>query len=254
MNLGDLLSELRVNILNDRSDRTAGASDYLWTDATLVRYINEAQRRFARRALVIRDGTSDATKITLVAGQAEYPLDQAFLGILSAKIVGDTADLIRAGHAAFDTYRVPDSYFFDTSQLSTLPPGKPVAWSTDEYLSEDDHGSAAAMTLRVYPVPDVAHAGAVIQLRVVRLPYDDLVPANLQAIPEIPPDHHIEMLDWAAYLALRIVDQDAGNANLSDKFRASFEGHVQLARDSVMRKLFAPQQWGFGRNGFTWEP
>ena len=61
------------------------------------------------------------------------------------------------------------------------------------------------------------------------------------------------MLDWAAYLALRIVDVDAGMPSRANEFRASFEDHVKNARNSAMRKLFAPLQWGFGRNGFTWE-
>ena len=75
MNLGELLNELRVNILNDRSDRISGSSDYLWTDETLINYINVAQRRFARRSLCLRDSkTAEVCQITLVAGQAEYTL------------------------------------------------------------------------------------------------------------------------------------------------------------------------------------
>jgi hypothetical protein len=48
MELSDLLDELRNNILYDRSDSVSGDPDQLWSDATLVRYINEAQRRFAK--------------------------------------------------------------------------------------------------------------------------------------------------------------------------------------------------------------
>jgi hypothetical protein len=73
MKLGDLLSELRLNILNDRSDRIDGDSDYLWTDETLVRYINEAQRRFACRSLVIRDATTpEVVDVVLETGVTEY--------------------------------------------------------------------------------------------------------------------------------------------------------------------------------------
>ena len=58
MNLGELLSTLRGPILNDRSARVAGSSDYLWTDEQLVLFINEAQRRFAAKSLILRDGTT----------------------------------------------------------------------------------------------------------------------------------------------------------------------------------------------------
>lgn len=252
MKLAELLDELRVNILNDRSDRTGGSSDYLWTDATLTRYINEAQRRFARKGLVIRDSkTADCCEVTLVADQTEYTLHPSVLAVVSAKLDGEANDLARGGHSAFGTYHQPDTYYFDPGQLSSLPPGKPLAFGTDETISADDNGSLGAVTLRVYPTPTAAYAGQKLKLRVVRLPLEVLKSSN--QVPEIPEDHHLEMLDWAAYLALRIVDHDAGDPARANEFRASFEDHVRRARTDAMRKLFAPTQWGFGRNGFSWE-
>ncbi len=255
MTLGELLEELRENILHDRSDRTAdSADDYLWSDKTLVRYINEAHKRFARKALVLRDGTtSSVTRITLETATKEYPLHRSVIGVLSARLIGDNADLARAGHSALDTYRVPDTYFFDPSQLATLPPGKPLAWSTDEYLSADSDGTLSVATLRIYPEPSADYNARVIYLRTIRLPLADLTLDNLDAVPEIPEEHHVEMLDWAAYLALRIVDTDAGFPARAAEFRQSFEQHVEEAKDLAMRKIFTPLQWGFGRNAFSWE-
>lgn len=254
MNLQELLTELRENILHDRSDRVAGTPDYLWSDATLVRYINEAQKRLARRGLVIRDGTTaEVTQVALVAGQNEYPLHPSVLAVMSVRLTGDNADLARAGHAAFDTYHMPDPYFFDPSQIAQLPPGKPLAFATDEYLSADDYDSVSVPTLRIYPMPSDAYDGQIIRLRVVRLPLEELSLSRPTASPEVPSDHHLEMLDWAAYLALRIVDIDGGMPARANEFRASFEDHVKNARNAAMRKLFTPLQWGFGRNGFTWE-
>jgi hypothetical protein len=253
MNLGELVEELRENILHDRSNRVAGASDQLWSDATLVRYIDEAQRRLAREGLVIRDASNpDVTTVNLVAGTDEYALHPAILAVISARQVGDVSDLARAGHAAFQTYHQPDPYFFDPSSLSSLAPGKPLAYSTDEYLRMDEDGSSGVVSLRVYPTPDAGHLGD-IRLRVVRLPVERLSAKNLCAVPEVPEIHHLEMLDWAAYLALRIVDTDGGMPARAMEFRASFEDTVRKARNSAMRKMFTPLQWGFGRNGFSWE-
>jgi hypothetical protein len=252
MNLGELLDELRNNILHDRSDRVSGSSDYLWTDATLIRYINEAQRRFARKGLILRDGrASEITQVTLATDVTEYALHPSILGVISAKLTGDTGDLRRAGHTAFDTYQQPDTYYFDPSQLNALPPGKPLAFSTDEYMSGDDNDSLGVITLRVYPAPTAEYNGQIIRLRVVRMPMESL--RNMNQVPEIPEEHHLEMLDWAAYLALRIVDHDAGDPGRANEFRAYFEDHVRNARNSAMRKMFTPMQWGFGRNGFSWE-
>jgi hypothetical protein len=254
MNLQQCLDMLKNNILYDRSDRVAGTPDYLWSDETLITYINEAQRRFARLGLLIRDGsTPDVTQVTLTAGVNFYALDPSVLAVMSVRYPGDNADLARGGHNAFDTYRKPDPYWFDPSMMEQRGPGKPLAYSTDEYLSPDDYDSASVVTLRIYPVPDSLQTGKVLQMRVVRLPLDDLTSANMQAVPEIPRDHHLEMLDWAAYLALRIVDVDAGMPALADKFRASFDDAVTKARNNLLRKEFAPAQWSFGRDSFSWE-
>ena len=132
-------------------------------------------------------------------------------------------------------------------------PGAPVAYSTDEGVSDFNSDSVSQVVLRVYPAPSATQAGSVVKLRVLRKPIEELRLTNGGAVPEIPEDHHLEMLDWAAYLALRIVDDDAGSPARAKEFAASFDAHVTNARKLVMRKLFAPQPWGFGRGGFSWE-
>lgn len=254
MTLGDLLTELRENILHDRSDQVSGQSDRLWSDATLVRYINEAQKRFARLGLVIRDAsTPEVTQVTLVAGQDVYPLHQSVLAVISAKHAADAGDMTRTGHAALGAYYRPTGITWDPAQYAQMPPGKPVAYSTDEEVRTDDDSTQSLVTMRVYPTPNATYDGSVLNLRVVRLPLDELRSTVLTAVPEIPAIHHVEMLDWAAYLALRIVDHDIGDPGRAHEFRALFEKHVTQARKDAMRKMFAPAPWGFGRNGFSWE-
>lgn len=253
MILSDLVQELREGILNDRSDRASGTSDYLWTDATLVRYINEAQRRFAVRGLVLRDGSTDeVTQVTLVEGQDVYPLHQAVISVMSARIEGQVADLTRTGHNTLSAYRPPTDTWIDPNYFTSVQPGPTLAYLTDEQLSLDDDDTLSAVNLRVFPVPAAAQEGQVLRLRVVRKPLDELRATAMGASPEIPADHHIEMLDWAAYLALRIVDDDAGAPKRAGEFAASFEAHVQAAKNTAIRKLFAPMQWGFGAGGFSW--
>jgi len=257
MNLTELLSELRENILHDRSSLVGGTSDLLWSDATLIRYINEAHRRFARRGLVLRDANNtrhpEVTSVTLVEDQTEYPLHESVISILSAKVGGTVRDMARTGHSVLDGYVPPDTTTFDSASLETLAPGLPSVFSTDEQIVYDSDGSLTRVTLRVYPAPSADHAGADVALRVVRMPLEDLTAANMKAVPEIPRDHHLEMLDYAAYLALRIVDTDAGNSRRADDFRKMFEAHVMEARKHARRKIFAPRPWGFGHGGFTWE-
>lgn len=254
MNLGELLQELRENILNDRTDRVEGTSDYLWTDATLVRYIDEAQRRLAIHGLVIRDSiTPEVTEVTLVEGQTHYTLHDSVIAVLSARRADDTADLRRTGHPMLGAYRPASETWEDTTGYTGLPPGRVMVYSTDEGVVTGDTDAVGNLSLRVYPEPDADEDGEIIKLRVVRKPIDRLSAGNLSATLEIPEEHHIEILDWAAYLALRIVDDDAGNPRRALEFRASFEDTVKRARMLAMRKMYAPTPWGFGRNGFTWE-
>lgn len=253
MTLGDLLKLLRESILNDRSDRASGTSDYLWTDQTLVTYINEAQRRFAVKGLILRDATTDAvTLVTLVAGQSTYPLHKSVIAVMSARRTDQEADLTRVGHAVLAAYRAPVDQWIDPAYYTGLPAGPSLAYATDEGLVDFDAGSLSQIAMRVYPAPTTEQAGQTIRLRVVRKPLEPLVVGAPDGEPEIPEDHHIEMLDYAAYLALRIVDDDAGAPRRAEEFRQSFEDHVKAARALAMRKLFAPMGWGFGQGGFSW--
>lgn len=253
MKVRELLRILREDMLHDHSARVPDASDddRLWSDATLVRYIDEAQRRFARRSLILRDATTpEATRLKLVAGQAHYKLHQSVLAVVSAKFANDVGDLTRAGHSMFSTAIAPDMRVFDPAYFSSLPDAKPIVYTTDEEIARDDDGFMVAPTMRLYPTPSAAFDNAEVRLRVVRLPLDRLSPTLLDMEPEVPEDYQIDMLDWAAYLALRIVDLDQEAPARAEKFAASFEAHVKAARQELMRKVFTPTHWGFGRGGW----
>lgn len=250
--LDELLDELRDNILNDRGSSTTD-DDKLWSDATLVRYINESQRRFAKRSFIIRDNTTaEVCNVTLVEGVTEYTLHPSILHVITARISTSQCDLLRLGHSSLSLFSNPNAIAYSPS-YEQLSPGAPVAYTTDETLGEDDDATIAAVTMRIFPTPRAEDAGTIIKMRVVRMPLDALVATNLSMTPEIPVDHHLEMLDWAAYLALRIADHDAGNPKRAAEFAASFEVHVQDAKRLVLRKLSAPRPWGLGRGGFSWQ-
>jgi hypothetical protein len=253
MNLGELLELLRESILNDRTDRTSGSSDYLWTDKTLVTFINEAQRKFAVGSLCIRDAkTPECCEIKLIAGQRDYAVHPSVLAVMSARRDDHGADLTRAGHTLFSAFRGPAEQWVDPAAFTHIQAGHPLAFSTDEAINNLDGDSFEQISLRVFPVPSADQEGKILRLRVVRKPIEKLVETALAAVPEIPEDHHIEMLDWAAYLALRIVDDDAGAPARAREFAATFMANVTEGKKLAMRKMFAPMGWGFGRGGFTW--
>jgi hypothetical protein len=257
MRTDELLAELRHHILRDVSDQVAGASDYLWSDNGLIEYINQGQNRFARQTKCLRDATTPLVcQFTTVANKDFYTLDPHVISILSIRMTGDTADLARAGHADLDTYRQPDTYYFDPGQLSRMPPGKPVAWATDEGVVQDTNGSYRAIQLRLYPVPLAPYSGIVGNMRVARLPLTPLSISAPDVVPEVPEEHHMDILSWAAYLALRGVDLDVAGGGAWDRakeFRAAFDDAVSDMKRDAQSKLFRPLQFAFGRNGFSYE-
>lgn len=288
MNLGDLLLTLRRDILHDRSDQVSGDEDHLWSDTTLIRNIDEAQRRFARHSLCIRDGTSSVTRFTTVPYQQAYSVDPSIISIFSIRSLGNgfwvngvytggtydvtdplnpvfvpfaagtllqypaTADLVRGSHAARRRYDVIDGSYFDVNSMGSMNPGLPLVFDTDEFMV-NSNGSAGTVSVQLYPMPDKVYAGNVMQMRVSRLPIIRLTPGSLQTVPEIPEDYHMDMLDYAAYLALRITDHELGDPDRAKDFEASFDRNVEKARREILRKTFAPMPWGFGRNGFSYE-
>lgn len=255
MNTGELLDYLRVDILHDNSQQVAGSGDdQLWSDTSLIRNINEAYKRWARLTYSIRDATTTAvTEVTLVEGTTEYTLHKSVIAVISARLEGQTYDLGRAGHSIFQSYYNPSTRFWDPEHFATLSPGAVIAFSTDEGVTSTA-GAGGKVRLRVYPEPDATMDGEKIYLRVVRGPIADLSLATPTVEPEISDDHHVEMLDWAAYLCLRTVDLDEGAPDRAQEFKAAFEANVLEAKKLAVRKLFAPKKWGFGRNAFQpWE-
>lgn len=258
MTFGELLDELRHNVLHDRSDQVEGQiRDYLWSDETLCRYINQAHHRFARRSWCLRDGTTpEVTRFKTEAWVEEYQLHPSVIAVLSVRAQGDHQDLPRAGHDAFDNYHTPDALFFDATTLERFPPGKPRAWSTDESILQTPEGTFNSINLRLFPKISPEYANLEIKMRVIREPVYDFSLDEPDAYPEIPPAHHLDMLDWAAHLALRNVDTDVAGANAVQRaadFATSFEQHCSDGKKDVMRKIFTPQQWAFGHNGWSWE-
>lgn len=218
MTLRDLLDELRNNILRDTSTAlTSPDDDALWSDATLVRYIRDAEDKFAAQTLCLRDATTPAlTRVTLVAGQDSYQLDRRVLAVYAV----NHGDL----HLGRSSYA---SRFGGNGDLAPAFARTEPGDVGRPHLYYTDRESAA---LGVYPTPDAAASTTPLVLQVARLPLNPLSASNLDAEPEIPVDYHLDLLEWAAWRALRNHDKDVDGdpANLS----------IVMARNNAHKKRF----------------
>lgn len=250
MTLGELLSELRNNVLRDNSSLVAGDSDELWSDDTLLRYIKDAERRFARRTLIIRDGTTpEYTQLRLKTGQTTYKLPAAVISVLSARFDVNQFDLARSGHALVNQMHPPEFLSFDPTLPYQVPPGAPLAYYTDETLV---YNRQQAVTLSVFPAPGADQDGKIVYQRVVRIPTCGYTVNDLDHESEIPEDYQLDVLEWAAYRALRGFDSDKGDPINSETHRQAFELSIARAIMDMKRTMHADTGIRFGQNGFTW--
>jgi hypothetical protein len=250
MTLGELLSELRNNILRDNSHLVAGDKDELWSDETLLQYIKDAEKRFARRTLIIRDGTTpEVTQLRLRTGQTTYKLPASVISVLSARFDVNQFDMARSGHALVNQMHPPEFLSFDPTLPYQVPPGAPLAYYTDETLV---YNRQQAVTLSVFPAPGADQNGKLVYMRVVRIPTCGYTLADLDKESEIPEDYQLDTLEWAAYRALRGFDSDAGDPITSETHRQAYETAIARAIMDMKRTTHADTGIRFGQNGFTW--
>ena len=227
MNLRELLEELRENILRDVSDAVnRPADDQLFSDKSLVRYIDEAQTRFAVLSMCLRDESTPAIcQVPLLPGQEQYALDARVVAVLGATL--DRYHLARTTYGAL------------MSASSSVVRGANAATGSDGcprlFYSDRETGK-----LGVYPAPSAA---ATLRLRVVRKPLAPLVVTDLNAEPEIPTEWHLDMLEWAAYRALRNHDTDAENMAKANSHKKRFEDTVLELQRQAKRLLMQDIQF-----------
>lgn len=247
MTLAELLDELRQNLLRDSSTLKSGPPDHFWSDVSLVRYIEEAHRRFARRSLCLQDDvTPDATQVVLQNAVQIYTLDASVLRVKSARHQDATTDLVRITHnIRFST--VNDAVDFVDGVIDTGG-SIPLRFATDEGVQVDDNHQVRML---FDPIPDSTQVGKIVYLRVVRLPLVPLSVDKMDASPEIPGDWHLDMLEWAAYRALRNWDVDGENRAKAEQHKTRFEEAVtECKRELRAMQMFEPVKWAFGQAGF----
>ena len=235
MDLRELLDELRQNMLRDVDDSVSpDPADRLYSDSTLVRYINDGAVTFATRTLCLRDETTpEVTRVTLAAGQTSYPLDPRVKAVLGARI--GTTNLGRTTYASLTTQRGDLS-----GGLSVVDAqhGAPRLFYTDRETGR----------VGVWPVPADEFEGQELVLRVARAPLKPLALANPREEPEIPAEFHMDILEWAAWRALRNNDRDIEDVARAGAHRKRFDQAVEELQRASKRLLMQDIQFGLHNN------
>jgi hypothetical protein len=236
MNTGELLSELRDNVLRDTTDAVvSGNADQLWDDASLVRYLNEAQVKFAVATLCFRDETTTAvSRVTLATGVDMYALDKRVVAVYGARI--DRTHLSRTTYGGL--FSNSGDVTMGGVRIDSSMGGQPRQFYTDRESGK----------LGVYPAPDAASAGQQLVLRVARRPLVALVASNLDAVPEVDEEFHLDLVEWAAYRALRNHDVDGENMAKANSHKKRFEDTIEEYKRKTKRTLAQDIQFDVRNN------
>lgn len=205
MTLAQLLEQLRIE-LDDVEE------DYLWSDAELTRYLNEAEKEACRRARLIIDSTlPDVTEINVTASTPVCDVDPRIIRILDVIPSWDNRPLRRT-----------------TMQEMNL---QEPSWRerTDarpqHYIA--DYGTNQ---IRIFPIPTVS---GLLRLRVYRIPIEEMQLEQKDSIePEIKPMYHEKLIHWAKHRAYLKKDADTLDKNASAEALAMFEAEFGPAKSA----------------------
>jgi hypothetical protein len=236
--LQELLEELRECLLRDTSDATDSRdAGQLWTDAALVRYINDGMNQFAIATCLLRDETTAAiTQITLVEGQEQYDMDKRVVAVFGTRV--DNRHLSRTTYGGL--FSNAGDLTLGYTRVGPCANGVPQKFYTDRETGK----------IGVYPPPSAEYAGQVLTLRVARKPLEPLVISNTEALPEIPEEYHLDILEWAAWRALRNHDTDAENMAKASAHKTRFTEAVKELSRKAKRLLAQDLQFDVRTN---WE-
>lgn len=194
MNTTELLALFRTEVSDN-------ALPYLWSDAFIYTYIDEAQKQFCR----LTEGIEDSRSYTLgiKVGTIWYDIDPNILKIRSAH---DSATGKEIPIVASEKMTNAGLWFDGgTGPLKVLIAGL-------------EKGA-----LRALPIPNVA---STVELRTFRLPADVAAGDDF----EIDAQHVLNLLYWVKYRAYSVQDADAGDKGRAELNRKEFELYCARAR------------------------
>lgn len=241
MTLQEMLDHTAGFYLDDRAALISGTDDKLFSDATLVRFLNEGADRFARKTWRLQSSYSAGkawTFVTLATGVKDYALNSRILRVLSAKLSDTDLDLLQVG---YDDIRPTASHlgdpdFFDINSPYTDTPGRPQWYATDIDLR----------TIRFRSTPTLVENGLVVQMRVVYMPIVQLAVATPGGVCEIEPEYHELICQYAAGKALLAPNTDSTNQRVGAGFVKDFDDQCRQLRIERFAMQSAPAQFRFG--------
>lgn len=195
MNTTELKDQFRLEVYDT-------VAPYLWSDAVIYTFIDDAQKQFCRDTYGIEDARS--FKLSIKSDGTEwYALDPSILKIRSAinSASGDEVPMVavekmRENGLKFDGRQGP---------LRALVTGMEKGY------------------VRAHPVPNTA---TTVELRTFRLPADVVAGDDF----EIDQQHVLNLLFWVKYRAYNVQDADARDPKKMAENKAMWDAYCAKAK------------------------
>lgn len=197
-----------------RADVRDEATPYLWSDAEIFAYIDDAQKMFCRAQGGIADATSAVTQIAVTAGAAFVSISPLILKLRSVRRLTDGRDVEILN---FEDLQADRSYGYRLDDLPGPIHAVVVGMETNK--------------LRLVRIPDVNQTLALV---VYRMPAAAITAAG-QAL-EIDEQHHRHLLGWMKHLAHRKQDAETYDRGRSEDFRNEFLAYCNQAKAERERR------------------
>lgn len=210
MNVAEFIAAFRADLRDD-------VDGELWSDADIVRYLNDAVQEANERAFLTEDRATPAVcSITLTADVSTYNLHPSVIRIKRLTYLGRPLD-----ETSVEEMDAESSNWESRS-------GEPR-----RYIFEQASGGSPAR-VRLWPTPTSA---GTIALTVNRGALKKLTVDIGTAKPELPERFHERLKDWVYRCAYLKQDADAFDKSKAIEFEASFERSFGARPDAnVQRK------------------
>lgn len=207
MTLAQLLAAFRV----DADDHEL---PYLFSDARVIEWLNEAQEEACIRAnLIFESADSELCEIYTHPRERSYALDERWICVTKAFLVwkGCATELTITDREVLDRTR-PD-------------------WRTDCRRTSALMQFDSRVELDAAPT-----SNAKLQLEGFRLPLEPM--ALLTDSPEIGRTHHRQLVHWALHRGYSVPDTEANNPGKAAEASAAFEAVFGRRPDADLRKAW----------------
>jgi len=194
---------------------------YLWADAEVLAYLDDAQKMFCRLTGGIADASSAITQLTATAGDEFLSFSPRILKLRSARLRADGRTLELLNLEDLETSYLSSDYGVHGGYRIDSRPG------TVRALVLGMQANSARLV--AIPVEDTE-----IALVVYRMPLEDIAATDDEL--EIDEQHHRHLLLWMKHLAHMKQDAETYDRGRAEEFRTGFLVYCDRAKAERERR------------------